>query len=200
MIAPPPVTILFGGSFDPVHEGHLKTAEALRLALGLSSVTLLPAARSPLKPAGTPDSHRLSMLQRAIVDYPGLLVDDRELRRPPPSYSVDTLRELRAEIGSDWPLGWVIGTDTLQGLSQWKDWQQLTESGASSGGGAPPCQLAHTRRCCRLAGHPAIRDQRGSVTMLSSWKTVAAGTATTTLFLHCHPRRTEPARQRFNQT
>ena len=127
MIAPPPVTILFGGSFDPVHEGHLKTAEALRLALGLSSVTLLPAARSPLKPAGTPDSHRLSMLQRAIVDYPGLLVDDRELRRPPPSYSVDTLRELRAEIGSGWPLGWVIGTDTLRGLSQWKDWQQLTD-------------------------------------------------------------------------
>jgi len=127
MTATPAMTILFGGSFDPVHEGHLKTAIALRDLLGAPTVSLLPAARSPLKPESTADAHRLAMLQLAIADYPGLTIDDRELRRPPPSYTVDTLLELRAEIGADTPLVWVMGADTLTGLSQWKNWQGLTE-------------------------------------------------------------------------
>lgn len=118
--------VVLGGSFDPVHEGHLHTAAALRERLGIPGLTLLPAARSPLKPAGTPDRHRLAMLQLAVQDFPGLLVDDRELRRPPPSYTIDTLRELRSELGTTSPLVWVLGADTLADLSRWKDWQQLT--------------------------------------------------------------------------
>ncbi len=131
MTATPAMTILFGGSFDPVHEGHLKTAIALRDLLGVPTVSLLPAARSPLKPESTADSHRLAMLQLAIADCiannHALTIDDRELRRPPPSYTVDTLLELRAEIGTDTPLVWVMGADTLAGLSQWKNWQSLTD-------------------------------------------------------------------------
>ena len=127
MTATPAMTILFGGSFDPVHEGHLKTATALRDLLGVPTVSLLPAARSPLKPESTADVHRLAMLQLAIADYPTLTIDDRELRRPPPSYTVDTLLELRAEMGADTPLVWVMGVDTLAGLSQWKNWQTLTD-------------------------------------------------------------------------
>ena len=127
MTATPTITVLFGGSFDPVHEGHLKTAHAVREQLGAKSIALLPAARSPLKTEGTPDTHRLAMLQLAIEAYPGLVIDDRELRRAPPSYTVDTLRECRADIGDAAPLGWVMGADTLSGLSQWKHWQTLTD-------------------------------------------------------------------------
>lgn len=118
---------VFGGSFDPVHEGHLRTAETLRQQLQLPTLHLLPAARSPLKAAATPDHHRLAMLQLAVADYPGLHIDDRELRRPPPSYTIDTLRELRRELGPDMPLVWVMGSDTLAGLAQWKGWQQLPQ-------------------------------------------------------------------------
>jgi nicotinate-nucleotide adenylyltransferase len=127
MTTTPTITVLFGGSFDPVHEGHLKTAEAVRHALGTSRVSLLPAARSPLKPEGTADGHRLAMLQLALTDYPGLVVDDQELRRPPPSYTVDTLQAVRIEIGTSAPLVWVMGSDTLSGLAQWKNWQTLTD-------------------------------------------------------------------------
>jgi len=119
--------ILFGGSFDPVHSGHLASAEAVRQLLQASCVTLLPTARSPLKPEVTANHHRLAMLRAALVDYPALAIDERELRRPPPSYTVDTLREVRAELGNTAPLVWVIGADTLHNLPQWKDWQALTQ-------------------------------------------------------------------------
>lgn len=121
----PTLHAVFGGSFDPVHEGHLRTAAALRERLGVAQLALLPAARSPLKTGTTADHHRLAMLQLALADYPGLVIDDRELRRPPPSYTIDTLRELRQQLGPSVPLAWVIGADTLAGLDRWKAWQQL---------------------------------------------------------------------------
>ncbi|HSC75366.1 MAG TPA: nicotinate-nucleotide adenylyltransferase [Pseudomonadales bacterium] len=121
------MTILFGGSFDPVHEGHLETAAALCRQLGASTIALLPAACSPLKPDSTTDAHRLAMLKLAIADYPGLIIDERELHRPPPSYTVDTLQAVRAEIGANTPLVWVMGLDTLTGLPQWKHWQTLID-------------------------------------------------------------------------
>lgn len=119
--------ILFGGSFDPVHIGHLASAEAVRSMLHATHAALLPAARSPLKPEGTADHHRLAMLQIAIADYPALMIDERELHRPPPSYTVDTLREVRSEIGADTPLVWVMGVDAIAGLAHWKEWQALTQ-------------------------------------------------------------------------
>ncbi len=119
--------ILLGGSFDPVHTGHLATAEAVRTALHAPRAVLLPAARSPLKTAGTADSHRLAMLRCAIQDYPALSIDERELRRPPPSYTVDSLREIRRELGERTPLIWILGADALAGLAQWKAWQSLLQ-------------------------------------------------------------------------
>ena len=119
--------ILLGGSFDPVHHGHLATAEAVRHLLHASAVTLLPAARSPFKQHSTADYHRLAMLRAALVDYPSLTLDERELHRPPPSYTVDTLRAVRQEIGPYTPLVWVMGSDTLVDLVQWKEWQSLTQ-------------------------------------------------------------------------
>jgi nicotinate-nucleotide adenylyltransferase len=67
------------------------------------------------------------MLRLAIEHYPGLGIDERELRRPPPSYTIDSLREMRCELGNDVSLVWVIGADTLESLALWKNWQQLPE-------------------------------------------------------------------------
>lgn len=119
--------VFMGGSFDPVHEGHLRTADGVRQHLHAARVYLVPAACSPLKDrSSTPDHHRLAMLQLAVQDYPSLAIDDRELRRPAPSFTVDTLRELRRELGESESIVWVMGVDALANLAQWKEWQTLS--------------------------------------------------------------------------
>ena len=118
--------VLLGGSFDPVHEGHLQSAVELHHLLR-STVWLLPAARSPLKAETTADQHRLAMLQCAIAGHSGLAVDARELQRPPPSYTIDTLTALRHELGVAEPLVWTMGADALARLDQWKNWRSLPD-------------------------------------------------------------------------
>ena len=119
---------LLGGAFDPVHIGHLRGAIAVREHLGLERVDFLPAAQSPLKDAATvAAADRLAMLEAAVQDVPGLGVDARELGREGPSYTVDTLIELRREVGQARPLIWVVGTDILPSLPKWSRWQQLLE-------------------------------------------------------------------------
>ncbi len=114
---------ILGGSFDPVHRGHLALAEALLRSLPLQELRLLPAACSPLKNTSTPFVHRLRMLELACAGQERLRVDDREGRRPPPSYSIDTLRELRQEHAG--PLIFVLGEDVLPELQRWKDVESL---------------------------------------------------------------------------
>lgn len=121
------MNVLMGGSFDPVHEGHLRTALAVKDWLQADRVCLVPAACSPLKQHTTADEHRLAMLALATASYPGLSIDGRELKRPPPSFTIDTLRELRAESGPVCPIIWIVGADSLTELDRWKDWQQLTD-------------------------------------------------------------------------
>jgi len=119
---------LLGGAFDPVHIGHLRGAIAVREHLGLERVDFLPAAQSPLKDAATvAAADRLAMLEAAVQDVPGLGVDARELGREGPSYTVDTLIELRREVGQARPLIWIVGTDILPALPRWSRWQQLLE-------------------------------------------------------------------------
>ena len=119
---------LLGGAFDPVHIGHLRGAIAVREHLGLERVDLLPAAQSPLKEAAeVTAAERLAMLEAAVQDVPGLGVDARELSREGPSYTVDTLIELRREVGQVRPLIWIVGTDILPALPRWSRWQQLLE-------------------------------------------------------------------------
>ena len=119
---------VLGGAFDPVHIGHLRGAIAVREHLGLERVDLLPAAQSPLKEsAEVTAAERLAMLEAAVQDVPGLGVDARELSREGPSYTVDTLIELRCEVGQEQPLIWIVGTDILPALSRWSRWQQLLE-------------------------------------------------------------------------
>lgn len=118
---------LYGGAFDPVHEGHLAVARAVRDRLA-ARVALLPTGDPPHRgPARASAAQRLAMLRLALAQEPGLQVDTRELERPGPSYSVDTLREWRAEIGPEAALALVVGADAFAGLPGWHCWQRLFE-------------------------------------------------------------------------
>jgi len=124
--------IYYGGTFDPVHLGHLAIARAARDQLQVA-VRLLPAADPPHRPApGATAAQRQEMLALAIGEEPGLLLDPRELDRAArhpgvPSYTVDTLRELRAELGPRQPIAWLVGADSLLALPRWHQWELLFE-------------------------------------------------------------------------
>ena len=117
--------LLYGGTFDPVHNGHLAIACAARDALGCV-VRLMPAADPPHRAApGAGAAQRARMLDLAVAGIEGLLVDRRELARQGPSYTIDTLRELRAELGPVAPLALLVGADSFIGLPTWRDWRML---------------------------------------------------------------------------
>ncbi len=115
---------LFGGSFDPVHGGHLHAARAARDAFVLDRVIFMPAARPPHKAARelVSGDHRVEMIRRAIAGEAGLEVSTIELERPGPSYTIDTLRELRSAIGepAETELYLVMGSDSLEHLAGWR--------------------------------------------------------------------------------
>lgn len=113
---------VFGGSFDPVHLGHLIVAAEAHRALGLDQIRLIPAGRHPVKGADrpAPARDRLAMLRLAVADDPRFVVDDRELERAGPSYTIDTLRALRAECPGD-SLSLLIGADAARDLADWRD-------------------------------------------------------------------------------
>lgn len=118
----------FGGTFDPVHIGHLRTAVELRQLLELGEMRLLPAACPPHRDQPlVAAEHRLAMLREAIAGEPGLVADDRELRRHGPSYTIDTLRGLRAELGDNATLYLCLGMDSLVQLTRWRHWRELTD-------------------------------------------------------------------------
>lgn len=119
------LSVCYGGTFDPVHNGHLAIARAVRDALA-TELRLLPAADPPHKgPTHADAEQRAAMLELAVDGEPGLRVDRRELRRDGPSYTIDSLRELRAELGPDAPIVWMIGSDSLLELDTWKRWREL---------------------------------------------------------------------------
>ncbi len=119
---------MFGGTFDPVHIGHLRTCVELRDYLNVQQMHIVPCARPPHReqPAVSAE-HRLAMLRLAIDAEPGLLADDRELRRQGLSYTVETLQGLRSEIGQDAPLYLCVGMDSLVNLDSWYRWRDIVE-------------------------------------------------------------------------
>ncbi len=118
---------IFGGTFDPVHYGHLRPALEVQQALGLNEIRFIPAGQPPHRDAPQATaSHRLAMLRAAVDDQPGFLVDEREIQRDGPSYMVDTLASLRAEVGEQ-PLLLVLGYDAFLGLPAWHEWHRLIE-------------------------------------------------------------------------
>lgn len=120
-----PLRAFYGGTFDPVHNGHLAIALAARDALG-TTIWMMPAADPPHRDApGASAEDRAAMLELAIQGHAGLRVDRRELQRDTPSYTIDTLRELRAKHGDTAPLAFLIGADSLHGLATWKEPEAL---------------------------------------------------------------------------
>jgi nicotinate-nucleotide adenylyltransferase len=119
-----PLAIL-GGTFDPVHFGHLRVAWEAAEALD-AELLMLPAAVPPHRAQpGATAAMRLAMLDAALAGQDRLRADPRELRREGPSYSIDTLLELRAEIGASRPLVLLVGADAFAGLSTWHRWREI---------------------------------------------------------------------------
>jgi nicotinate-nucleotide adenylyltransferase len=117
---------ILGGSFNPVHNGHIRLAiESLEL-LGLDQVDLVPAAVPPHKSSAQmlPFSFRVRLLNEAVSRCPGLVVNDLEGQRPGPSYTVDTLREYRTRLPRG-DLYFLLGSQDLMTLPEWREWQVL---------------------------------------------------------------------------
>ena len=118
---------VMGGSFNPVHYGHLRVAKDVKQRLRLDHMFLMPAAQSPLKAQhSVTANHRVAMLQAALQAFPELALDCREIDRAGPSFTVDSLSELREEFGSEASLYFVIGDDCLPTLHRWRQWRELT--------------------------------------------------------------------------
>ncbi len=118
---------ILGGTFDPIHLGHLQPALEAMQTLQLASLRLMPNHIPPHRPQPVATSNqRLAMTLLAAAELPDVTVDGRELRRLTPSYTIDTLIELRSEL-PDTPLCFLMGMDSLLGLPNWHRWQELTE-------------------------------------------------------------------------
>ncbi len=116
---------IFGGTFDPIHYGHLRPVAEVARALALAEVRFIPAGTPPHRARPFADApHRLRMVELALQGQPTFRVDDCELQRGGPSYTVDTLSSLRAELGTT-RLCLIIGMDAFLGLPTWHDWQRL---------------------------------------------------------------------------
>lgn len=123
--APRGLVGVFGGTFDPIHYGHLRTAFEVMQALGLDELRFVPAGDPPHRPAPRADAPtRLEWVRAAVANQPGFVVDDREVRRAGPSYSVLTLSELRGEM-PDVPMCLIVGMDAFLGIDQWHRWRDL---------------------------------------------------------------------------
>lgn len=122
-----PAIGILGGTFDPVHFGHLRTGLDVVEALDLAQLRLIPCALPPhrVEPVASAQERRL-MLELAIKNHPRLVVDDRELSRQGPSYTVDTLLSLREELPEN-PLFVLMGTDAFSSLPTWSRWQQILQ-------------------------------------------------------------------------
>jgi len=114
---------LLGGSFDPVHNGHLAIAHQTREALGLDQILFIPTSHPPHKPNGSlaPAHDRYEMVRLAIASDPSLAISDVEIRRPGKSYSIDTIRLLQQEYGVQTQLFFLIGLDAFLDFPSWRD-------------------------------------------------------------------------------
>ena len=126
MATAPSLIGVFGGTFDPIHYGHLRLAEEVADRLRMTEVHIIPAHIPPHRATPSVTSaHRLEMARLACMGNPRFRLDDRECRREGASYTVDTLTELRAELGSERPLCVLMGVDAYLALDTWSRWERL---------------------------------------------------------------------------
>lgn len=116
---------VLGGTFDPIHYGHLRPALEVQRQLELRELRFIPAAVPPHRPQPVASAQqRRQMVRLALAGQAGMVIDTRELDRAGPSYMVDTLASLREELGSE-PLALILGMDALLGLPSWHEWERL---------------------------------------------------------------------------
>lgn len=148
---------IMGGTFDPVHFGHLRLADEAAEILGLECVRWIPAGQPSHRNAPRASAvHRLEMVRLAISGNPHFELDDAEIRQVTPSYTVETLERLRRELGASRPIVLLLGTDSFRNLTTWERWKDLFELahifvGLRPGhsltpGGMPPALAAQWRK------------------------------------------------------
>jgi nicotinate-nucleotide adenylyltransferase len=120
---------VLGGTFDPIHRGHIKVAEEARARLDLAEILFVPTAQTPLKEDNPVSAieHRVQMVSLAIADYPYFKLSTIEIERPGVSYTVDTIAELRNKLGAEEELFFIIGWDSLVQLPRWKEASRLIQ-------------------------------------------------------------------------
>ncbi len=118
---------ILGGTFDPVHNGHLVIAEVARERLNFNEVLFIPAGQPWLKVERsiTPPQHRLQMLRLALDDRPYFRISEMEIERPGPTYTIDTINALKERLNTEDELFFILGQDTLMQLPQWHEAQNL---------------------------------------------------------------------------
>ena len=119
---------IIGGTFDPIHLGHLRPALEIAEIFSFNELRFIPSANPPhrWKPEASAE-HRLEMVKLATKNEPVFNVDDREYHREGPSFTIDTIRSIRNEIGNEHPLCMIIGLDAFQSFTKWRDWQNILE-------------------------------------------------------------------------
>ena len=142
---------IFGGTFDPIHQGHLRAAEEVREAFDLERVILVPAALPPHKEGQgrsprAPAALRLAWVERAIANNPALCVDPLELEREGPSYTIDTLHSLQPRIGPEAPV-FVIGYDAFSLLGSWHRPAEVLASAHFAVVTRPPAAIGSLADC-----------------------------------------------------
>ena len=121
------VVAIMGGTYNPVHNGHLRVAVEVADLFSLDELKLVPCLQPVHKSRPTVSTlHRLNMLDLAIESDARLTIDNREVLRSKPSYTIDTLKELRVELGADASIVMIVGMDSFLSLNYWKDWHLLT--------------------------------------------------------------------------
>ncbi|MCA1790568.1 MAG: nicotinate-nucleotide adenylyltransferase [Thioalkalivibrio sp.] len=161
---------VLGGTFDPIHFGHLRPALEVHECLGLCELRFIPSHEPPHRGAPAAAArHRLAMVERAIAGVPGFMVDSRELDRSGPSYTVDTLRSLRDEIGSDRPLLLIMGLDAFAGLDTWHRWREIPALAhvvvARRPGSSIPKHAAYLERAAATESPSALEDRAAGLVL-----------------------------------
>ena len=160
---------IFGGTFDPIHFGHLRMAQELGESLNLDEIRFIPAARPPHRAEPhVAAQQRADMVGLAIAGNPLFKLDTREFERAGPSYMVDTLSSLRAELGNDTPMALLLGADAFLGIPIWHRWQALFDLAHIA--------VAHRPGFALDAGNPQMSPELRSVWQ-QRYRDQAEGTA-----------------------
>jgi len=153
---------VFGGTFDPIHLGHLRLAEEARERLGLESVAFIPAGQPPHRDAPrSTAADRLAMVRLATASNPSFSVDDSEVFAAAMSYTVPTLERLRASVGPKRPLVVILGADAFQGLPTWHRWREIVQLAHIAVGNRPGHPLEHELRQTASAELDALCKSQG---------------------------------------